>query len=87
MTDTMQSDSDEVFQEICALLEAHNPNRIEIGEDTDLSADLNIDSVAAMDLIMNIEDKFEIDIPLNQVGELRSVRDLAEVVRAQLKNG
>lgn len=87
MTDAMQSDTDEVFREIRALLEAHNANRIEIGEDTDLSADLNIDSVAAMDLLMNIEDKFEIDIPLNLVGELRSVRDLAEVVRAQLKDG
>ena len=87
MTDAMQSDTDEVFQEICTLLEAHNPNRIEIREETDLSADLNIDSVAAMDLLMNIEDKFDIDIPLNQVGELRRVRDLAEVVRAQLKDG
>jgi acyl carrier protein len=87
MTDTMQSDTDEVFREIRVLLEAHNANRIEITEETDLSADLNIDSVAAMDVIMNIEDKFEIDIPLNRVGELRSVRDLADVVRAQLKNG
>jgi acyl carrier protein len=83
----MQSDTDEVFREIRVLLEAHNANRIEITEETDLSADLNIDSVAAMDVIMNIEDKFEIDIPLNRVGELRSVRDLADVVRAQLKNG
>ena len=87
MTDTMQSDTDEVFREIRVLLEAHNANRIEITEETDLSADLNIDSVAAMDVIMNIEDKFEIDIPLNQVGELHSVRDLADVVRAQLKSG
>ena len=87
MTDTMQSDTDEVLREICLLLEDHNPNQIEITEETDLSADLNIDSVAAMDVIMNIEDKFEIDIPLNQVGELRSVRDLAEVVRAQLNDG
>jgi acyl carrier protein len=87
MTDTMQSDTDEVFREIRVLLEAHNANRIEITEETDLSADLNIDSVAAMDVIMNIEDKFEIDIPLNQVGELRSVRNLADVVRAQLKSG
>lgn len=83
----MQSDTDEVLQEIRVLLEARNPNRIEITEETDLSADLSIDSVAAMDVIMNIEDKFDIDIPLNRVGELRSVRDLAEVVRAQLKNG
>jgi acyl carrier protein len=87
MTDTMQSDTDEVLQEIRVLLEARNPNRIEITEETDLSADLSIDSVAAMDVIMNIEDKFDIDIPLNRVGELRSVRDLAEAVRAQLKNG
>lgn len=86
MTDTMQSDTDEVFREIRTLLEAHNSNRIEISDETDLSADLNIDSVAAMDLLMNIEDKFEIDIPLNLVGELRSVRDLADVVRAQLKD-
>ena len=87
MTDTMISEADEFLREICVLLEAHNPNRIEITEETDLSADLNIDSVAAMDLIMNIEDKFEIDIPLNLVGELRSVRDLAEAVRAQVKDG
>ena len=87
MTDTMISEADEVLREICVLLEAHNLNRIEITEETDLSADLNIDSVAAMDLIMNIEDKFEIDIPLNLVGELRSVRDLAEAVRAQVKDG
>lgn len=87
MTDAMPSDTDDVFREICTLLEPHNANRIEISEETDLSADLNIDSVAAMDLLMNIEDRFEIDIPLNMVGELRSVRDLADVVRAQLKGG
>ena len=83
----MQGDSQAVFQEICALLEAHNPNGIEISGDTDLNVDLNIDSVAAMDLIMNIEDKFEIDIPLNLVSDLRSVQDLADIVRSQSKGG
>ena len=83
----MQGDSQAVFQEICALLEAYNPNGIEISGDTDLNVDLNIDSVAAMDLIMNIEDKFEIDIPLNLVSDLRSVQDLADIVRSQLKGG
>ena len=80
----MQPETDTVFQGICSLLEAHNENHIEITAETELNADLNIDSVAAMDLIMNIEDKFEIDIPLNLVGDLRSVQNLAEVVRNQL---
>ncbi len=82
----MQVETDEVFQEICFLLEAHNSNKAEITLDTELSADLNIDSVAAMDLIMNVEDKFEIDIPLNLLDNLRSVRDLADVVRKQLES-
>ncbi len=87
MMNSMQAETDRVFQEIRTLLDTHNQNQVEITPDTDLSADLNIDSVAAMDLIMNIEDKFEIDIPLNLVSDLHSVRDLAEVVRAQLECG
>ncbi len=81
----MQAETDEVFQGICSLLESHNPNKVEVTPDTDLNADLNIDSVAAMDLIMNVEDKFEIDIPLNLISDLRSVQDLADVVRKQLE--
>ncbi len=87
MMNSMQAETDRVFQEIRTLLDTHNQNQVEITPDTDLNADLNIDSVAAMDLIMNIEDKFEIDIPLNLVSDLHSVRDLAEVVRAQLESG
>ena len=87
MMNSMQAESDRVFQEIRTLLDTHNQNQVEITPDTDLSADLNIDSVAAMDLIMNIEDKFEIDIPLNLVSDLHSVRDLTEVVCAQLESG
>jgi acyl carrier protein len=83
----MQGDSKAVLQEIYALLEAHNANGIEISGDTDLNVDLNIDSVAAMDLIMNVEDKFEIDIPLNLISDIRSVQDLADIVRSQLKGG
>ncbi len=82
----MQVESDAVFQEICSLLEDHNPKKVEVTPDTDLNADLNIDSVAAMDLIMNVEDKFKIDIPLNLIADLRSVQDLADVVRKQLES-
>ncbi len=86
MTHSMQVETDAVFQGICSLLEAHNPKKIEVTPDTDLNADLNIDSVAAMDLIMNVEDRFEIDIPLNLISDLRSVQDLVDVVKKQLES-
>ena len=61
----------------------HRRSPIEPG--TDLAADLNVDSVAAMDLIMEIEDKFEIDIPINLVSDMTTVADLVAVVDRQLK--
>jgi acyl carrier protein len=53
--------------------------------DTDISADLNIDSVAVMDFVMEVEDHFDIEIPLNVVSETRSIGDLASVVDARVK--
>ena len=53
---------------------------------TDLAADLNVDSVAAMDLIMEIEDRFEIDIPINLVSDMTTVADLAALVERQIKS-
>ena len=36
-----------------------------------------------MDLIMELEDKFDIDIPINLVTDLRTVQDLVATVRKQ----
>jgi acyl carrier protein len=77
----MESAGGEILDAVCTLLEDYNPEGIQIGSTTDLNADLNIDSVAAMDIIMHIEDKFEIDIPLNLVSDVRRVEDLVNIVR------
>ncbi|MFO1036937.1 MAG: acyl carrier protein [Geminicoccaceae bacterium] len=47
---------------------------------THFTDDLGIDSTAAMDIIMEVEDRFEIDIPLNRVSEILTIGDLAAVV-------
>jgi len=77
----MENTGGQILDAVCALLENYNPEGIKIGGTTDLNADLNIDSVAAMDIIMHIEDKFEIDIPLNLVSDIRRVEDSVEIVR------
>jgi acyl carrier protein len=66
-------------------LERYRPPEVQLTRSTELSGDLNIDSVAAMDLIMEIEDKFGIDIPINLVSDLRNLGDLLEVVRQQIE--
>ncbi len=77
---------DHVFEQVCRLLDKYNPERRPLRAETDLGADLNIDSVAAMDLIMEIEDHFDVDVPINLVADLRTVGDLVELVRHQLED-
>jgi acyl carrier protein len=56
---------------------------VSLAADTDISADLNIDSVTVMDFVMEVEDRFNIDIPLNVLAETRTIADLARVVEAR----
>ena len=73
-----------VLGEIRSLLEPYNPNGVEIGLETDFSSELNIDSVAAMNLVMEIEDKFELDIPINQLPDMNTPKDLVDIVLARV---
>ena len=83
----MQWTADKVQEEIVKLLQPFNPKGIEIKPDTDLSADLFMDSVAAMNLVMEIEDRFEIDIPISLLPDVNNPQDLVDVVLAQLSKG
>ena len=83
----MQWTADMVQEEIIKLLQPFNPKGVEITLDTDLSADLLMDSVAAMNLVMEIEDRFEIDIPISLLPDVNSLQDLVDVVLAQLSKG
>lgn len=80
----MQWTADKVQEEVIALLQPFNPKGIDITPDTDLSADLHMDSVAAMNLVMEIEDRFDIDIPISLLPDVNNLQDLVDAVTAQL---
>lgn len=73
------------IDQICQLLEPFNTNGTVLSATTDISTDLNIDSVTVMDFVMEVEDHFDIEIPLNVLSETRTVADLAKVVEARVK--
>lgn len=77
MTDTVA--------QICKLLTPFNSNGTVLSAETDISSDLNIDSVTVMDFVMEVEDHFDIEIPLNVLSETRTIGDLAAVVDARKK--
>ena len=70
---------DSIVGELCELLQKYNKEGIELTAATNLGSDLDIDSVEVMDLIMEIEDKFDIDIPINLVSDIERIGDLANL--------
>ena len=77
----------EIFTALCELLQPFNSAGVVLSLTTDISTDLNIDSVTVMDFVMEVEDHFDIEIPLNVLSETRTVADLAKVVDARTRKG
>jgi acyl carrier protein len=70
---------EKVVSEITSLVEQHTKRAVRLIEATELIGDLGFDSLAAMDLVGDIEDRFEISI---EDAELLEVVNFGDVVRA-----
>jgi len=75
-----ETNGDLVFRRACELLKPFNTNNLEVTRNTDIAGDLEIDSVAVLDLIMEIEDTYDISFPMNLISEIRTVGDLVDAV-------
>lgn len=81
----MNAVTEKTYDTLCRLLEPFNTAKVPLKPDTDISADLNVDSVSVMDFVMEVEDTFNIDIPLNVLSETRTLADLVKVVESRKK--
>ncbi len=80
--DGIQEDDDLVFRKICSLLEPLNQNNVKLTRETDLIADLEVDSVSVLDIVMDIEDNYDISIPVNTISETRTIGELVDAIHA-----
>lgn len=53
---------------------------IQIDDNLEIVGQLGLDSIKVLDLIMEIEDEFDISIPMNVLTDVRTVRQLAEAI-------
>ena len=53
--------------------------QVPLDASTNIVRDLQLDSLAVMDFIMSLEDRFEIVIPLDRVAEVETLGDLSRL--------
>jgi acyl carrier protein len=66
-----------ILQELSDILKPFVPPDQQVDENTDLVADLGLDSLKVMKILEAAEDQFNISIPLNVLPNVRTVKDFA----------
>ncbi|MBQ7219295.1 MAG: acyl carrier protein [Ruminococcus sp.] len=62
------------------LAEQFDVDEDSLQNDTDLQDDLGADSLDVVDLLMSIEDEFELEIPDEEIENIRTVGDLVNYI-------
>ena len=75
------SQYEDILAQIYSVLQEVARDNQEINETTNLVVDLGLDSMAVMELLAAIEDRFDISIPLNILPDVRTVKDLASQIQ------
>lgn len=70
-----------ILSDIFKRLTPHAKAGRELTEATDLNRDLNLESLAVMELMFELEDRFNISVPMNLLPEVSTIGDLAKLVQ------
>ena len=73
--------NDEIYDKVCELLKPYNPENRPILMQSGIVSDLEVDSVAVFDLVMGLEDHYDISIPMEKVTDIKTVGELVNVIQ------
>ena len=74
-----------VQAQLYQILKPFIPDGFELETETDLVADLDLDSMKVMDIVADVEDTFDIAIPLNILPDVRTVADFVGQIQKLLE--
>lgn len=81
----MSLSKDQVLPRLIEIIEPFNKKGIDVSASTSFANDLELDSLTVMDLVAEIEDEYDILLPVNLLPDLETVGDVAGAV-ADIKN-
>ncbi|MGB3723517.1 MAG: acyl carrier protein [Pacificimonas sp.] len=76
---------DTVLPRLIEIIEPFNKKEIELKAETSFANDLELDSLTVMDLVAEIEDEYDILLPVNMLPDLETIGDVAGAV-AKIKS-
>ena len=76
----MTNNASNIDAQILELLARRVPAGVNLSAETQIVGGLGLDSVAILDFIMDIEDRFDISIPLDRIAEVQTLGELTRAI-------
>lgn len=78
--------SEEIYTKLQPIIEAYLPedvSREAIRKEADLTQELNINSAYLVDVVLDVEDAFDIELDNNDMENLRTVNDAISIIASK----
>jgi len=82
----MQS-REEILDQLFELIRPYCEQNIEFSEHTRIMDDVGLDSMNVMELVMQIEDHFDVSVPLNILPDVSTIGEFAKQLEMLLQDG
>jgi acyl carrier protein len=80
----LNANYDDVLTIVVSIIDRLLKGKIALTEDTAIQADAGMTSLHVMEMVLEVEESFDISFPLNRLPDIRTIRDLCEEVVAIL---
>ncbi len=78
-------DRGRIEAEIISMLSGRVPAGVQVSSETQILRGLGLDSVALLDFIMDLEDRFDVSIPLDRVAEVETIAELSAAIEGLMR--
>ena len=78
----MTASYEEILEKVISELSALTTSDANLTENSELVTELGLDSFKVLDLLMDIEDEFDISMPVNLLADVHTIKDLAQRIHA-----
>ncbi len=76
-----------ILDELFDVVGRCNPRAVDLTAGTRFVDDMGLDSLAVMELVAEVEDHFDINLPLNLLPRIRTLSDLADTIAELRREG
>jgi acyl carrier protein len=85
-TNTETMSRQQIFEAVCdTCVEVLEADRTTLSEATELATDLEADSLALVEIVMQLEERFDVRIPEDELGDVARIGEAVDLVARHLE--